>query len=432
MNNDHDMAAISTVQDRRRQLEAYQAATNTTTTASLSASQAPAPLPSAAPIQNTRESIKENTDGNQPAENSLPALNTKKIIQHYDSLSQKTLERPMEKSLLGAKKSNVISSHRSVNKRVIGRSLASSTSTKDLTLLARSIRADTNRQHSRELGNSLEIGLEADSPLQSTIMRQDSVIRNSDSRLFAKSVLGKKSDVLRESDTDTTQATTITSKPPPLHSFATRSVMNHERPTRSTILSGSGKSQEEMYLAQAQLLQLFMKQKLSLELFQEQDQLIQAQSVYIQRVVKLKEEALVELKAKFNVEQNLVFLEEKLEQLRITLLEILDSLHVFSNQYNAYTETLQREGGRISGIGLSPPDHTHLTRWLAQTRDCQRAIDAALKDIDEGREMVYGIAKTMSILCGMAKEELEELKDCSELILKISQVEAKEVSLSSL
>lgn len=73
-----------------------------------------------------------------------------------------------------------------------------------------------------------------------------------------------------------------------------------------------GKSQEEIYLAQAQLLQLYMKRKRFDETFLKQEQVMQTELDDVRRAISAKKIEFLELQEKFNIEQDLVFLEDNL------------------------------------------------------------------------------------------------------------------------
>lgn len=72
------------------------------------------------------------------------------------------------------------------------------------------------------------------------------------------------------------------------------------------------KSQEEIYLAQAQLLQLYMKQKRFDETFLEQERAMQTELDAVGSATSAKQAEVLELKEKCNMEQDLAFLEENL------------------------------------------------------------------------------------------------------------------------
>ncbi|KAF9026687.1 hypothetical protein BGZ52_006211 [Haplosporangium bisporale] len=190
-----------------------------------------------------------------------------------------------------------------------------------------------------------------------------------------------------------------------------------------------GKSQEEIYLAQAQLLQLYMKQKRLDETFFEQEQTMQTELDAVGNATSAKQAEVHELKEKCNMEQDLVFLEENLGVQKDQLLEVMKGLETYKKRYEDFTLTFEREG-RVSGV--SGLETGNLDRWLAQTKEFQRAADSVLKARENDRVLVQGIVRTLGGLNSIVKKELEELKECSDLITKISQTEAAEISLSSL
>ncbi|KAF9301938.1 hypothetical protein BGZ74_006064 [Mortierella antarctica] len=193
--------------------------------------------------------------------------------------------------------------------------------------------------------------------------------------------------------------------------------------------STPGKSQEEIYLAQAQLLQLYMKQKRFDETFLEKERAMQTDLDAISHATSAKQAEVLELKEKFNMEQVLVFLEDNLGVQKDKMLEVMKGLEGYKKCYEDFTLAFEREGG-VSGV--SGLETENLDRWLAQTREFQRAADATLKSLGNDCVLVQGIVRTLSGLSSIVKQELEELKECSDLITKISQAEAAEISLSSL
>ncbi|KAG0086675.1 hypothetical protein BGZ93_005998 [Podila epicladia] len=190
-----------------------------------------------------------------------------------------------------------------------------------------------------------------------------------------------------------------------------------------------GKSQEEIYLAQAQLLQLYMKQKRLEETFLEQERAMQTELDAISHATSVKQAEVLELKEKFNMEQVLVFLEDNLGVQKDKLLEVMKGLEDYKKRYEDFILAFAHEGGVSVISGL---ETENLDRWLTQTREFQRAADATLKSLGDDRVLAQGIVRTLSGLNSIVKQELEELKECSDLITKISQAEAMEVKLSSL
>lgn len=63
----------------------------------------------------------------------------------------------------------------------------------------------------------------------------------------------------------------------------------------------------------------------------------------------------------------------------------MEGLEGYKKRYEEFTLTFEREG-RVSGIpGL---ETENLNRWLAQTREFQRAADATLKALGDDRVLV--------------------------------------------
>lgn len=63
----------------------------------------------------------------------------------------------------------------------------------------------------------------------------------------------------------------------------------------------------------------------------------------------------------------------------------MEGLEAYKKSYEDFTLTFEREG-RVSGV--SGLETEILDRWLAQTRDFQRAADSALKALENDRVLV--------------------------------------------
>lgn len=63
----------------------------------------------------------------------------------------------------------------------------------------------------------------------------------------------------------------------------------------------------------------------------------------------------------------------------------MEGLEAYKKSYEDFTLTFEREG-RVSGV--SGLETEILDRWLAQTRNFQRAADSALKALENDRVLV--------------------------------------------
>ncbi|KFH73685.1 hypothetical protein MVEG_00899 [Podila verticillata NRRL 6337] len=399
-NNEQETPVIPTIQDRRQQLEAFQAerARNKSLGGSVRA-----------PIRSNQLGVSQFRHSYRPQRSigpsganlgisqgpaaanhedqttHFPESNTMRIIQHFDALSRKT-DRPVDKTLLGIRRHGA-APHRVEKKSTPGRN--SETTTSSL-LISRPQRPE---------------------PGQGTHLNTEQNVASERNRL----------GLSRPHTQQTKQASPAIPEARSIERSFAKSVFQ-ERPML-------GKSQEEIYLAQAQLLQLYMKQKRLDETFFEQEQTMQTELDAVGNATSAKQAEVHELKEKCNMEQDLVFLEENLGVQKDQLLEVMKGLETYKKRYEDFTLTFEREG-RVSGV--SGLETGNLDRWLAQTKEFQRAADSVLKARENDRVLVQGIVRTLGGLNSIVKKELEELKECSDLITKISQTEAAEISLSSL
>ncbi|KAG0035532.1 hypothetical protein BGZ81_006909 [Podila clonocystis] len=398
--NEQETPVIPTVQDRRRQLEAFQAerARHKSLGASVRGPIRSNPLgvsqfgrsyrpqrsigPSGASQVVSQGSV--STDN---CEDYFPESNAKKIIQHFDALSWKT-DRPTDKTFLGIRRHGA-APHRIEKKPTPGRSTANANATASPFI---------SYPQRPEPGQGAQ--LDMDQHMESERIRLS----------------------LSRSHIQTKQASFPSIR-------EARSVESRPRSMPQERHSTPGKSQEEIYLAQAQLLQLYMKQKRLDETFLEQEQAIQIELDAINRATSAKQAEVLELKEKLDMEQDLIFLDDNLGVQKDKMLEIIEGLEGYRKGYEDFTLAFEREG-RVSGV--SRLETENLDRWLAQTREFQSAADATLKSLGCERVVVQGIVRTLSGLNSVVKQELDELKECSDLITKISQTEAAEISLSSL
>ncbi|KAF9314945.1 hypothetical protein BG003_003675 [Podila horticola] len=400
--SDNETPVTLTIQDRRRQLEAFQAerARSKSLGASvrgpirsnqLGVSQFGRSYRSQRNIGPSRASLSisqgpASTDDLEDHTTHFPESNTKRIIQHFDTLSRKT-DRPVDKNLLGIRRHGA--PHRIEKKSTPGQSLAATTANP---LISRPLRSELGQGAQQDMDHHMESERNRLSLSRSHIQTKQASISSTPEARFVESRFAK--SVIQERQ-----------------------------------FTAPGKSQEEIYLAQAQLLQLYMKRKRFDETFLKQEQVMQTELDDVRRAISAKKIEFLELQEKFNIEQDLVFLEDNLRVQKDKLLEVMEGLEGYKKRYEEFTLTFEREG-RVSGIpGL---ETENLNRWLAQTREFQRAADATLKALGDDRVLVQGIVRTLSGINGIVKQELEGLKECADLITRISQTEAAEISLSSL
>ncbi|KAF9410444.1 hypothetical protein BGZ94_001642 [Podila epigama] len=207
---------------------------------------------------------------------------------------------------------------------------------------------------------------------------------------------------------------------------------NHVLSERQQRSSTSSKTPEEIYLAQMQLLQMYMKQKQSRESFREEELSTCSELEAATEMMAQKQAEFMALKDKFEAEQDLVILEDSLgpQASMDTLFALMNELKVFKQKYEAFTTAWGREPD--APMDVSSLELTHLDQWLVQTRECQRIFNSVSKAQSPDRIVVYGATQTLSGLCNIVKRELEELKACGELLTKISQAKATELCLSTI
>ncbi|KAF9967086.1 hypothetical protein BGZ70_000183 [Mortierella alpina] len=187
-----------------------------------------------------------------------------------------------------------------------------------------------------------------------------------------------------------------------------------------------GNRQEEIYLSQARLLQWYMMGKQAAEHLANQERSAEAQFEMVGKLILEKQASLLNLKQRFAVEQELVYLETTLEAQRDQLLTIVQGVESFKSSYEAFASALDQEA---KCLHIPAIDDSNLGSWMQQIQHCRRAIESSLKHSQKDQELLRGIACTMKSLCDVVEQEVQELKSCTALLNSIRDVESQEHSL---
>ncbi|KAG0375858.1 hypothetical protein BGX24_008585 [Mortierella sp. AD032] len=397
-NNDDDMTEIPSIQERRRQLEAYQAE-RALNKSLLRASVGPFdhssrslhPLNQSVAGYHSRKSLsvkdvlqsKEGMrDGGANLQRQQPPSSTKSIIQLYNSLSKTS---KLTSTPLGVRRHAV--AHKVEKKHLPTRPGASSFNSTVL---------------ERDNHNSTEIVLPTGVPTRLL-------------DLNSKELLSIKESTLGSSWSGRTSA------PKAADTFGTKSI----RQDRTTTIS-STKKQEEIYLSQARLMQWYLMNKRAAEHFAAQEKSAETQFELVGRSLLEKQVKLQNLQKRFEVEQDLVELESTLGCQRDQLLSIIDGLDAFKADYEEFTAALDREARVLSIPGI---DDSNLNQWLGQIKDCQSVLDMSSRQSGKDYELIQAIAQVMRELCSIVKEEIQEMRQCAALAAKLREAETTEASL---
>ncbi|KAF9570440.1 hypothetical protein EC968_001776 [Mortierella alpina] len=144
------------------------------------------------------------------------------------------------------------------------------------------------------------------------------------------------------------------------------------------------------------------------------------------RLILEKQATLLNLKQRFDVEQELVHLETTLEGQRDQLLTIVQGVESFRNSYEEFTSALDQEAKYLQ---ISAIDDSNLGLWMEQIQQCRKSIESTLKHSQKDRELLRGVACSMKSLCDIVEQEVQELKSCTALLNSIRDAESLEHSL---
>ncbi|KAF9354860.1 hypothetical protein BGX26_007272 [Mortierella sp. AD094] len=307
--------------------------------------------------------------------------NTRRIIQHFDALSKKS--KPVNHRPLGVRQHGGVI-HR-VEKRIP-------------TSLSSSMRSSTISRT-----QSLAAVLSTD--------------ENSARLLTEGSIAEGRLNLNTEGNTTLGWSSTA----PTLNFSGTRSV-RQDRPSNLA----PGKRKEELYLSQARLLQWYMMSKKAALHFRNQEKSAEEQFDIVGRSILEKQAKLHNIQQRFEVEKELVELESTLGYQRDRLMEVVSGLESFKDGYENLSAALDYESNVLS---IPSIDDSNLEQWLSQIQDCRSVLETWLKGSKKKGELLNGIAQVMNELCGIVKNEVQELIQCVELMRKVREVESLESSL---
>ncbi|KAF9104289.1 hypothetical protein BGX29_002141 [Mortierella sp. GBA35] len=393
--HNNDMTILPSIQERRMQLEAYQA--ERALNKSLRASIRPvdhSPRPSQSfthsvfdsrsrkslsvrDVQQSKEAIQDSGAKQKEQKQHQPS-STRSIIQHYNALSKTS--KPTSNTLFGVRRHGAVA-HRVEKKPLL-------------------TRPGTTSYHSsiwRDNGTSDTVVPPGGAPT---------------ALIDAEHTKGHQST---QEDTSGSSWSSGTSAPKASDTFGVKSI----RQDRATTVS-SAKRQEEIYLSQARLLQWYLMNKRAAEQFSAQEKSAEAQFELVGRLLLEKQVKLQNLQKRFEVEQDLVELESTLGCQRDQLLSIIEGLDTFKTDYEEFTTALDREARVLNIPGV---DNTNLDQWLGQIKDCQSVLDMSSRRSGKDHELVQAIAHVMKELSSVVKEEIDELKQCAALAAKLREAE---------
>ncbi|KAG0006566.1 hypothetical protein BGZ65_006564 [Modicella reniformis] len=307
---------------------------------------------------------------------------TRKIIQHFDALSRANKPSTTH-PLLGVRRQGA-----AIEKK---------------TIFSKTLRATTTTTHRhQDVVTADNISLEQKSTPPLTETR---------SGVQQTSCHESKLNLLGTQVYPTSSRHVVTSTPKPVDFSGTKSI----RRDRSSTLAAPGKRQEEIYLSQARLLQWYTISKRTEAHFQEQEKSAQAQFELVGRSILEKQEKLKSLQQRFEVEKELIELESTLGHQRDQLMDVVIGLDSFKDSYEAFSSALDRESNVLS---IPSIDDRHLGQWLHQIQACQSVVEIWSRDSAKNTKLLQGIAQVMKSLCDIVKQEIQEFMECMALLTK--------------
>ncbi|KAF9182466.1 hypothetical protein BGZ51_004732 [Haplosporangium sp. Z 767] len=192
------------------------------------------------------------------------------------------------------------------------------------------------------------------------------------------------------------------------------------------LTASGGKRQEELYLAQARLLQWYMMTRKVAQQFMDQEQSAEAQFESVGRTLLIKQAGLLQFQERFKIEQELIELESTLELQRDQLLAIVMGVESLKDRFSEFVTALDQETRvlNIPGIEVS-----NLEFWLNEVQDCRKVVDMSLRRIFKDQKLVHGLARIMQALCDNVESEIRELKECAVLLSGLREMTCTESSL---
>ncbi|CAH1758664.1 10594_t:CDS:2 [Entrophospora sp. SA101] len=203
-------------------------------------------------------------------------------------------------------------------------------------------------------------------------------------------------------------------------------------PTKSTItkIVAINKNEDELMMLNARLIQwcylnvnnefAFENQKLSVE-----SQLLQAWKVLYEKRV-----GLINSLRKFELEKDLININETLEFQKNILTSIIQYLENFKPNYVEFVSSLSKTITAMPIINILTVDLAELTKEID---DCLNVASELLSpqtsNMSESSLLVQNIADTIQNLCNDIKKEFQELTECNNLLRDLYDAEINESSL---
>ncbi|KAG0051634.1 hypothetical protein BGZ83_003511 [Gryganskiella cystojenkinii] len=207
--------------------------------------------------------------------------------------------------------------------------------------------------------------------------------------------------------------------------FTNTKPVQQDRPSHLS----SRRRQEDLYLAQARLLQWYLMSKKASRELMEQEQEAKTEQQELEKDILEKQVRLRDLQQRIAVERELVDLESNLGRQREQLMSVVNGLEDLRPEYEDTLQALERETN-LSSIPLF--EDRHLDHWLVQIRNCQSSLETTSKKTDSNRSLLKGLALFMREMCIRAQEEIQELQQCASLLIKLREAKETEQRLQGI
>ncbi|KAF9432030.1 hypothetical protein BGZ76_011394 [Entomortierella beljakovae] len=257
--------------------------------------------------------------------------NTKRIIQHFDSLSRKT-RPPFSHNPLGVRQ------HVGVGHKVEKKPLSSN---------ATSFRSSIN-----------------------TTTRISGTIQNSSNGKRLIQPIKEKLNAERRFGVAALRSETFTTgvAESPLDFRS-----NNARQDQQHSAASSRKRKEELYLSQTRLMQWYIVDKRASLHFKNQEKSAEEQFDMVGRLLLERQEVLHSSQERFEVEKELIELESTLGYQRESLLAVIDGLESFKSSYSDLLDALDQEANVLD---ITAFGDNNLQQWLDQVQDCMSVLKA--------------------------------------------------------
>ncbi|KAG9302141.1 hypothetical protein G9A89_020575 [Geosiphon pyriformis] len=183
---------------------------------------------------------------------------------------------------------------------------------------------------------------------------------------------------------------------------------------------------DEVAMLNARLNQWCFINAKSFQSFEFQKQAAETQILEAWELLVRKKQELSEAQRRFELEKEIILLQETLSVQRDQLHQTVQQLEDFKACYIPFASSLSNTIVAMPVMNAETGDIVSLSE---QIKECSDAVAKIIEDSKIESSMVHEIAQIMHQLCTSTREKIQELNDCKALLHAISEAETLERSL---